>query len=87
MTRHARPSAEAEGVIDLMYAVLRLVSEKSGVATQLIATRDDLLDFLLDRGSSRLAHDWRWELAGSTLDRLLAGEVGLTVKNGSIELL
>ena len=87
MTRHARPSAETEGVIDLMYAVLRLVSEKSGVATQLIATRDDLLDFLLDRGSSRLAHDWRWELAGSTLDRLLAGEVGLTVKNGSIELL
>ena len=87
VTRHPRPSAETEGVIDLMYAVLRLVSEKSGVATQLIATRDDLLEFLQNRRSSRLSRDWRWELAGKTLDQLLSGEVGLTVKNGSIELL
>ena len=87
VTRHPRPSAETEGVIDLMYAVLRLVSEKSGVATQLIATRDDLLEFLQDRRGSRLSCDWRWELAGKTLDQLLSGEVGLTVKNGSIELL
>lgn len=87
VTKHLRPSSETEGVIDLMYAVLRLVSEKSGVATQLIATRDDLLDFLQDRKSSPLSHDWRWELAGRTLDRLLSGEVGLTVKGGRIELL
>lgn len=87
VARHARPTMEAEGVIDLMYAVLRLVSEKSGVATQLIATRDDLLDFLQDRESSPLARSWRWELAGRTLARLLAGEVGLTVKGGKIELL
>ena len=70
-----------------MYAVLRLVSGKSGVATQLIATRDDLMDFLTDRESARLATSWRWELAGHTLDRLLSGEVGLTVKEGRIELL
>lgn len=87
MTRRLRPSPETEGVIDLMYAVLRLVSERSGVATQLIATRDDLLDFLQDRTSSSLASFWRWELAGQTLDRLLAGEVGLTVRDGRIELL
>lgn len=87
VARHVRPSAETEGVIDLMYAVLRLVSEKSGVATQLIATRDDLLDFLQDRERSALAGGWRWELAGRTLDRLLSGEVGLTVKSGRIELL
>ena len=87
VVRHARPSAEIEGVIDLMYAVLRLVSERSGVATQLIATRDDLMDFLTDRESARLATSWRWELAGHTLDRLLSGEVGLTVKEGRIELL
>ena len=87
VTKHLRPSPETEGVIDLMYAVLRLVSEKSGVATQLIATRDDLLDFLQDRERSALAGGWRWELAGRTLDRLLSGEVGLTVKSGRIELL
>ena len=87
IARHARPTVETEGVIDLMYAVLRLVSEKSGVATQLIATRDDLLDFLQDRSSSPLATSWRWELAGKTLSKLLEGEVGLTVKGGKIELL
>lgn len=87
VNRHLRPSPETEGVIDLMYAVLRLVSERSGVATQLIATRDDLLDFLQDRESSPLSRDWRWELAGRTLARLLSGEVGLTVKEGRIELL
>ena len=87
VARHARPSAETEGVVDLMYAVLRLASEKTGIATQLIATRDDLLDFLQDRGRSRLAGGWRWEVAGATLDRLLSGEVGLTVKEGKIELL
>ncbi len=87
VVRHPRPSPETEGIIDLMYAVLRLVSERSGVATQLIATRDDLLDFLQDREGSPLAGSWRWELAGRTLDRLLSGEVGLTVKEGRIELL
>ena len=85
--RHVRPPAEAEGVVDLMYAVLRLVSERSGVATQIIATRDDLLEFLQDQEGSRLSSSWRWELAGETLSRLLAGEVGLTVKGGRIELL
>ena len=87
VSRHARPSADAEGVIDLMYAVLRLVSDRSGVATQLIATRDDLLEFMQDRDRSPLATGWRHELAGSTLERLLAGEVGLTVRDGRIELL
>ena len=87
ITRHARPSADTESVIDLMYAVLRLVSEQSGVATQLIATRDDLLEFVQDRKDSALASGWRWELAGATLSRLLEGEVGLTVREGRLELL
>ena len=87
VSRHLRPSPETEGVVDLMYAVLRLVSEKSGVATQLIATRDDLLEFVQHRDRSRLAGGWRRELAGRTLERLLSGEVGLTVRDGRIELL
>lgn len=87
IARHARPSADVESVVDLMYAVLRLVSEQSGVATQLIATRDELLDFAQNREGSPLATGWRHELAGATLERLLAGEVGLTVRDGRIELL
>ncbi len=87
MSRRQRPSAETEGIIDLMYAMLRVISDKSGVATQLIATRDDLLDFVNDRSGSRLSTSWRYELAGRKLEQLLEGEVGLTVKDGRIEML
>lgn len=85
--KHARSSAETDGVCDLMYAMLRVISEKSGVAPQLIATKDDLLDFISNREKSRLSRGWRWGLAGKSLSRLLSGEVGLTVVNGRIELL
>lgn len=85
--KHARTSVETDGVCDLMYAMLRVISEKSGVAPQLIATKDDLLEFISNPKKGRLASGWRYELAGKTLARLLSGEVGLTVVNGRIELL
>lgn len=85
--RHERPSAETESVVDIMYAMLRIISERSGVATQVIATRDDLVDMASGRRGSRLMKSWRYELAGRSLERLLRGEVGLTVKEGRIELL
>ena len=80
-------TAETESVVDLMYAMLRLISDKSGVATQLIATRDDLLEFVNHREKSALASSWRYELAGKTLEELLDGQVGLTVKDGKVEKL
>ncbi|MDO4808268.1 MAG: ribonuclease D, partial [Coriobacteriales bacterium] len=44
-----RTSADADSVTDLMYALLRLCSENSGVAIPLIATREDLYDFMAGR--------------------------------------
>lgn len=85
--RHAHPSAEVESVVDLMVALVRIVSEKSGIATQLIATRDDLVEFAQDRSKSRLATGWRHELAGKQLESLLEGSVGLTVRDGRIEVI
>lgn len=85
---HERPSGETEGVLDLMYALLRIVAEKNGIAAQLIATKDDLLEFVTMRSASRLARSaWRYELVGRQLDGLLDGQIGLTVKDGRIELL
>ena len=84
---HARPSAEMESVLDLMYAMLRLISDETGVATQLIANRNDLHDFITDPSSSKLSRSWRAELAGNKLSRLLSGDVGLTVKDGRVEIL
>ena len=66
-----------------MYALLRIISDRSGIAPQLIATRDDLLDLAMGHEGCRLASGWRHELAGALLERLLTGEIGLTVKEGA----
>ncbi len=83
----SRTSADTDSVIDLMYAMLRLLSDSSGVAIPLIATRDDLQSFLMGDKDSPLRSGWRYELAGSKLEGLLRGEVGLTVKDGHLEML
>ncbi len=87
LPRRSRPSAEQESVLDLMYAMLRIISDKSGVACQLIATRDDLLDFLSGQNNPALREGWRYQLAGEKLERLLSGDCGLTVKDGHVEIL
>ena len=48
---------------------------------------DDLLEFVNHREKSALASSWRYELAGKTLEELLDGQVGLTVKDGKVEKL
>lgn len=87
IVRHSRPSPEQESVLDLMYAMLRIISEKSGVATQLIATRDELFAFMQNEKGSSLSEGWRYELAGKKLEALLSGGMGLTVKEGRVEIL
>ena len=84
--KHAAPSPELESVIDLMYALIRIVSERSGVATGLIATRDELAAYIDHPERSRLREGWRFELVGSLIDDLLAGRIGLTVKDRAVEL-
>ena len=80
-------SAELESVTDLMYALIRLVSERSGVATAMIASRDDLVGYVECPEKSPLRDGWRFELVGTLLDDLLAGNMGLTVKDKKVEVL
>ena len=84
---HRTPSPEVESVCDLMYALIRLVSERSGVATSIIASRDELLSYMDHPEKSPLREGWRFELVGTMLDDLLSGNLGLTVKDGAIEVL
>ena len=56
-------------------------------AVPLIATRDDLYAFAAGDPACPLREGWRYEVCGRTLDGLLAGEVGLTVKDGRVETL
>ena len=84
---HRAPDPETESVTDLMYALLRLVAERSGVATSMIASREDLIDYMERPEHSPLRDGWRFELVGTLLDDLLSGGIGLTVKDGEVELL
>ncbi len=86
---HARkaPTSDLESVTDLMYALIRLVSDQSGVATAMIASREDLADYIDHPERSRLREGWRFELLGTRLDDLLSGNMGLTVKDRRIEIL
>jgi ribonuclease D len=86
MRRRQRPSGETEGIVDLLYALLRLKAERAGVAAQLVATRDDLLEFAQGR-PTQVTEGWRYQIAGKDLEGLLSGSVGLTVKDGRIEVL
>lgn len=101
-SEHCQHNPASESVLDLAYALLRIIAEKSGVAISLIATRDDLRNFasaLYSKDaasklhssrkkmpSSRLSEGWRYELAGKTLESLFRGETALTVKNGRLEI-
>ena len=87
LEHHERPTQEQESIIDLMYAMLRVISARTGIAAQVIATRDDLMEFISSRETSRLSTSWRYDVAGRNLEKLLAGEIGLTVKGNTIELL
>lgn len=87
MPHRSRPSQESESVVDLMFAMVRLVAERESIAPQLIAGRDDLQAFLEDPASSKLGAGWRHELMGRRLSDLLGGRAGLTVKDGRVELL
>lgn len=78
--RRHRPSPTIDPVVDLMYAMLRIVSEESGVASQSLATRDDLVRFAEDR-TGPLAQGWRKELLGDRLVGLLTGELALSVED------
>ena len=82
-----RPTPDSECVCDLMYALTRMVAEREGIAAAVLASRDDLALFLTDPDSSPLSGTWRSEVLGGLLSDLLEGRLGLTVKDGRVELL
>jgi ribonuclease D len=74
-------------VLPLASAVLQATCADAGIASELVATRDDLESLIRvvsegDDGDHPLLSGWRRELAGEPLLRLLRGEVSLRVVPG-----
>lgn len=79
LPRH-KPSAEGSGAaVDLMKVLLKLVSEREGVASKVLATVDDLEAIAADDHADVPAlGGWRRELFGNEALKLKRGELALS---------
>jgi ribonuclease D len=68
--------------VTLISAWVSQVAKSEQIDTAMLATRADLVAFLVGDPEARLAHGWRNELLGEGIGRLLRGEAGLTFERG-----
>jgi ribonuclease D len=81
-----RPVANGNGAaVDLLKVLLKMISQKNGVASKIIATVDDLEAIAGDDAADVPAlTGWRRELFGETALKLKHGEIALAVKNNHV---
>jgi len=81
-----RPVANGNGAaVDLLKVLLKMISQKNGVASKVIATVDDLEAIAGDDSADVPAlTGWRRELFGETALKLKHGEIALAVKNNHV---
>lgn len=85
--KRKRLEGETDELADVMSAVVRVRAKEHGVASSLIATRDDLERFAGgERDSSPLSVGWRHTLVGADLEGLLDGTIALSVCGGRVVL-
>jgi ribonuclease D len=80
-----RQSNGAQATVELLKVLLRMTSERHGVAAKVIATVDDLEDIANDDNSEVGAmHGWRRELFGENALALKHGRLALAVEKGRV---
>lgn len=85
MAKRKRIEGDVSDVADIMSALVRLRAKEHGVASTLVATRDDLERFAAgEREESALGTGWRHTLVGAELEELLAGRLRLGVEHGRV---
>ncbi|HQF31992.1 MAG TPA: ribonuclease D [Hyphomicrobiales bacterium] len=78
---HNRPNAEGSpAAVDLMKVLLKMVSERHGVAAKVIATVDDLERIAADEEDVQALKGWRFELFGKLAQQLKSGQLSLAVE-------
>ena len=70
--------------MELLRVLLKARVEHEGVAQKLVASSDDLEDLAGGAEDGPLLHGWRWELFGADAQRLLRGELALTLERGRV---
>ena len=74
--------------MDLLRVLLKIVAEREGVVPRLIATSDDLERLAHKGGEARVRalEGWRRDLFGAQALRLVRGELGLSFRDGRIDV-
>jgi len=81
-----RPASNGNGAaVDLLKVLLKMTSQKNGVAAKIIATVDDLEAIAADDAADVPAlSGWRRELFGETALKLKHGRIALAVKDNHV---
>jgi ribonuclease D len=89
LPRIPRPANLSEGsgaAVEMLKVLLKLIAEKNGVASKIIASGDDL-DAIASKGEEAevaALHGWRRELFGEPALKLIQGEMALRFVNRKI---
>ncbi len=80
-----RQGANGSATVELLKVLLRMTSERYGVAAKVIATVDDLERIAADdRAEVAALHGWRRELFGERAIALKRGQLALAVEKGRV---
>jgi ribonuclease D len=80
-----RSNANTSAIVELLKVLLRMTSERHGVASKVIATVDDLEQIAGDDKADVAAlHGWRHELFGDAALKLKHGRLALAIDKGRV---
>jgi ribonuclease D len=80
-----RGNSNGTAIVELLKVLLRMTSERHGVASKVIATVDDLEDIAADDHADVAAlHGWRRELFGEAALALKHGQLALAIERGRV---
>jgi len=82
---HHKPAVNGQATVELLKVLLRMTSEKHGVAAKVIATVDDLDRIAADDAADVPAlRGWRRDLFGERAIALKHGRLALSIENGRV---
>jgi len=87
LERHTHAPEGTQSAVELLKVLLRLTSEKHGVASKVIASSDDLEKIAAEGEKAEVAalQGWRKELFGDLALKLISGGVGLRFVGKRVE--
>jgi len=79
-------SPSQEDQLELIKLALKIVARQQNVSPKLIASNDDLIEFIANPETSHLVNGWRREIFGDIALELMHGNAALKIQNGKLVL-